>query len=77
MCGAGRAGVHSGVGGGAEGWVWNGEHCGGMNGLAVGQGGRSGLGNLEASPLVVQDGGLLFPLGPRLWHRVEAVDGLS
>ena len=37
---------------------------------------RTGLGNLEASPLVVQDGGLLFPLSPRLWHRVEAVDGL-
>ena len=39
--------------------------------------GRSGLGDLEASPLVVQDGGLLFPLGPCLWHRVEAVDGHS
>ena len=38
---------------------------------------RSGLGNLEVSPLVVQDGGLLFPLSPCLQHEVEAVDELS
>ena len=39
MCGVGGAGVHSSVGGGAVGWGWNGERCGGMNGLAVRQGG--------------------------------------
>ena len=39
MCGVGGAGVHSSVGGGVEGQVWNGECCGGMNGLAVRQGG--------------------------------------
>ena len=30
----------------------------------------SGLGGLEASPLVVQDGGLLFPLSPGHRHGV-------
>ena len=36
----------------------------------------SGLRGLEASPLVVQDGGLFFPLGPGHRHGVWSVDAL-
>src|SRR5258707_9607584 len=40
-------------------------------------GGSLRLGVLEPPPLVVEQGGLAFPLCPSGWHRLELVDAFS
>src|SRR5260221_6036624 len=69
-CGGGRLGEGGGCGGGRsdnrrgaeQGWL---------------SGGSLRLGVSESPPLVIEQGGLVFPLCPSGWHGLKPVDALS